>query len=162
MNRLIAVAVWVGAGSSIVTTPTMAFAFTCHPIPSWMAATQMRTAHHSPLQAQHDSHGDNPNDAIIDSTSWNNMVQAISKIGTTIAMTAFLWGSPAILAQQHQQLPWTTNGPTTPSMAITTILQQYGVANAKEMASGSGSRVNKDAESLLRYGLPINNKEVRV
>jgi len=35
------------------------------------------------------------------------------------------------------------------------------VANAKEMASGTGSRVNKDPESLLRYGLPINNKEVR-
>jgi hypothetical protein len=34
-------------------------------------------------------------------------------------------------------------------------------AMAKEMASGSGARVNKDAESLLRYGLPINNKEVR-
>lgn len=34
------------------------------------------------------------------------------------------------------------------------------VACAKEMASGSGSRVNKDPESLLRYGLPINNKEV--
>ena len=33
-------------------------------------------------------------------------------------------------------------------------------AQAKEMASGTGSRVNKDAESLLRYGLPINNKEV--
>eukprot|EP00804_Cyclotella_cryptica_P000888 CCRYP_001116-RA/>CCRYP_001116-RA protein AED:0.17 eAED:0.17 QI:0/0.66/0.5/1/1/0.75/4/189/364 len=29
------------------------------------------------------------------------------------------------------------------------------------MASGTGSRVNKDPESLLRYGLPINNKEVR-
>jgi len=35
------------------------------------------------------------------------------------------------------------------------------VANAKEMASGTGSRVNKDAESLLRYGLPIKNNEVR-
>ncbi|GKY93874.1 hypothetical protein MPSEU_000354300 [Mayamaea pseudoterrestris] len=34
-------------------------------------------------------------------------------------------------------------------------------AVAKEMASGSGSRVNKDAESLLRYGLPIKNKDVR-
>jgi len=32
---------------------------------------------------------------------------------------------------------------------------------AKEMASGTGSRVNKDPESLLRYGLPIQNKEVR-
>jgi len=34
-------------------------------------------------------------------------------------------------------------------------------AVAKEMASGTGSRVNKDPESLLRYGLPIKNKEVR-
>jgi hypothetical protein len=34
-------------------------------------------------------------------------------------------------------------------------------AVAKEMASGSGSRVNKDPESLLRLGLPIKNKEVR-
>jgi peptidylprolyl isomerase len=29
------------------------------------------------------------------------------------------------------------------------------VAQAREMSSGSGSRVNKDAYSLLRYGLPI-------
>jgi len=35
------------------------------------------------------------------------------------------------------------------------------IVHAKEMASGSGSRVNKDPESLLRYGLPIKNKEVR-
>ena len=33
----------------------------------------------------------------------------------------------------------------------------------KEMASASGSRVNKDAESLLRYGLPIpKDKEVSI
>ena len=37
---------------------------------------------------------------------------------------------------------------------------QQPVAVAKEMASASGSRVNKDADSLLRYGLPIKNKEV--
>lgn len=36
-----------------------------------------------------------------------------------------------------------------------------GSASASEMASASGSRVNKDPESLLRYGLPIDNKEVR-
>jgi len=34
-------------------------------------------------------------------------------------------------------------------------------ALAKELASGSGSRVNKDAESLLRYGLPGVTKEAR-
>jgi hypothetical protein len=38
---------------------------------------------------------------------------------------------------------------------------QPSAAVAKEMASGTGSRVNKDPESLLRLGLPINNKEVR-
>jgi hypothetical protein len=41
------------------------------------------------------------------------------------------------------------------------VVQTHRAAFAKEMASGSGSRVNKDAESLLRYGLPIQNKEVR-
>ena len=39
-------------------------------------------------------------------------------------------------------------------------IEMQNVAVAKEMASGSGSRVNKDADSLLRYGLPIKNKEV--
>ena len=38
--------------------------------------------------------------------------------------------------------------------------EMQSVAVAKEKASGSGSRVNKDADSLLRYGLPIKNKEV--
>lgn len=49
------------------------------------------------------------------------------------------------------------NGITTKQMN----LNNNFVVNAKEMASGTGSRVNKDPESLLRYGLPINNKEVR-
>jgi hypothetical protein len=77
----------------------------------------------------------------------NNNV--FGKACATAAMTAFLWGSPALLAEQavHHNLPL---------MDPTTM-----VANAKEMASGSGSRVNKDAESLLRLGLPIKNKEVR-
>jgi len=35
------------------------------------------------------------------------------------------------------------------------------VANAKELASGSGSKVNKDPNSLLRLGLPGQPKEVR-
>jgi hypothetical protein len=39
-------------------------------------------------------------------------------------------------------------------------LTSSSVAMAKEMASGTGSRVNKDPESLLRWGLPITNQEV--
>ena len=48
-----------------------------------------------------------------------------------------------------------------PSLPFAPI-EMRNVAVAKEMASGSGSRVNKDADSLLRYGLPIKNKEVRI
>ena len=36
-----------------------------------------------------------------------------------------------------------------------------GVAQAKELASGSGSRVNKDPESLLRLGLPSQPADLR-
>ncbi|GAX12201.1 hypothetical protein FisN_1Hh129 [Fistulifera solaris] len=61
----------------------------------------------------------------------------------TAGVAASLWSAPAFLDS-------TGVFPTTTS-----------TVTAKEMASGSGSRVNKDAESLLRYGLPINNKEVR-
>lgn len=41
------------------------------------------------------------------------------------------------------------------------VVQQTVVAGAKDKASATGSRVNKDADSLLRLGLPINSKEVR-
>jgi hypothetical protein len=58
-----------------------------------------------------------------------------------------LWAAPAattnVLPNHHY-----------PFLMVTSI------ASAKEMASASGSRVNKDAESLLQNGLPINNKEV--
>jgi len=61
-------------------------------------------------------------------------------LATSFLVTASLWSTPAITSTYFPQ-------------------QQ---AMAKEMASGSGARVNKDPESLLRYGLPINNKEVRM
>lgn len=63
-----------------------------------------------------------------------------------MALAAAIWAAPATIAG-----PMTTHFPSTSGL----------VASAKEMASGSGTRVNKDPESLLRYGLPINNKEVR-
>jgi len=40
-------------------------------------------------------------------------------------------------------------------------LTGVGIAHAKELSSGSGSRVNKDPLSLLRLGLPQQTKEVR-
>lgn len=66
-------------------------------------------------------------------------------------LTAALWAAPLANLQadlNFQNPAFVSNNPNF-------------VVQAKEMASGSGSRVNKDAESLLRYSLPINNKEVR-
>jgi hypothetical protein len=54
---------------------------------------------------------------------------------------------------------WCASIPLLPAMDHSNVNLNM-MANAKEMASGSGSRVNKDPESLLRYGLPIQNKEV--
>lgn len=70
----------------------------------------------------------------------------------TAAMSALLWGSPGMVAEQAttHQLPFGLNG----------VVEQHVVAGAKDKASATGSRVNKDAESLLRLGLPINSKEV--
>jgi len=68
-------------------------------------------------------------------------------------MSALLWGSPAMIAEQAttHQLPF----------GLSEVVEQTVVAGAKDKASATGSRVNKDAESLLRLGLPINSKEVR-
>jgi hypothetical protein len=65
-----------------------------------------------------------------------------TKTFVAAVFAASLWAAPA------SDLPFL--GPQSTSTVI-----------AKEMASGSGARVNKDPESLLRLGLPINNKEVR-
>ncbi len=69
----------------------------------------------------------------------------------TAAMSALLWGSPGMIAEQatSHQLPFGND-----------FVQEHVVAGAKDKASATGSRVNKDAESLLRLGLPINSKEV--
>lgn len=69
-----------------------------------------------------------------------------------MALAAALWAAPATMAG-----PLTLNYPSASGNNVIAS----SVASAKEMASGSGTRVNKDPESLLRYGLPINNKEVR-
>lgn len=82
------------------------------------------------------------NDA--ESNSWQNQ---IGKLLTTGLVTASLWAAPAVVQDAFQ-------GIGAPEIMTSSA------ANAKQMASASGSRVNKDPESLLRYGLPINSKEV--
>lgn len=63
-------------------------------------------------------------------------------MAAALVVGSTFWAAPAALAPYH------------------TVQNTVGVASAIEKASGSGARVNKDADSLLRYGLPINNKEV--
>lgn len=80
----------------------------------------------------------------------NPIETALKNTLSGAALATALWTAPATIAGHATHFPSFDNGVIASSMA-----------NAKEMASGTGSRVNKDAESLLRYGLPIDNKEVR-
>ena len=88
-----------------------------------------------------------------DSTANKNLGinEVMTQMGATAALSMALWGAPTALVSSsvsdHQSM-------------MPPMIEQVFAANAKEKASGSGSRVNKDAESLLRYGLPIQNKEV--
>jgi hypothetical protein len=108
--------------------------------------------------------------------------QVMPKSFATAVLAASVWCAPAMLASV--MVPTTTSTlatsltppPSSSSSLVmdatttTRTVQQYhsalsfgsGTAFAREMASGSGSRVNKDPESLLRYGLPISNPEVRL
>jgi len=75
----------------------------------------------------------------------------------SVGMMAFLlWISPAAMMNQMDHMNVNSG-----NMDNTFGIRNSVVVEAKEMASGSGSRVNKDPESLLRYGLPIKNKEAR-
>jgi peptidylprolyl isomerase len=67
------------------------------------------------------------------------MERTATKVLATTALITTLWSAPSVPFFHEHHPP---------------------AAAAKEMASGSGSRVNKDPESLLRYGLPIKNAEV--
>jgi len=74
-------------------------------------------------------------------------IDSVAKVFAVSILSAFLWSSPLITSQPHD--------------GHLRFGLDNNIAIAKEMASGSGSRVNKDPESLLRYGLPIDNQEVR-
>ena len=88
----------------------------------------------------------------------SDMVKSIRSIFTATSVLTVGWwlSSVAMTYLPPSSSSSYDNHFNNPIMAI----QQHVTVNAKEMASGSGSRVNKDPESLLRYGLPIQNKEV--
>lgn len=93
----------------------------------------------------------------VESSSTLTWTQIVSRnVGNslnTMALASVLWSAPAAMSGQILS----SNQPMSNNNVIVT-----SIASAKEMASGSGTRVNKDPESLLRYGLPIKNKDVRI
>lgn len=83
-------------------------------------------------------------------TTWFLPSDSVQRTMATLCVTASLWMAPAALV------------PVMPSSFTDYMYSPSScVVHAKEMASGTGSRVNKDPNSLLRLGLPISNKEVR-
>lgn len=86
----------------------------------------------------------------------NNVFKSIEENVKGAVAATFLagaiWASPAALV----------GGDVYSSNPFLNEVRSSVVADAKEMASGSGSRVNKDPESLLRLALPIpKDKEIR-
>jgi len=91
----------------------------------------------------------------------NIVVDTLEAVDATVkgamsgmALAAALWVAPATMAG-----PLSSTFPDYVANNNNNMISS-SIANAKEMASGSGTRVNKDPESLLRLGLPIKNKEV--
>jgi hypothetical protein len=126
-------------------------------VPSTVSSSQRINSSKPALNSQqlnHESDSVSPNQ--------NDIIQQqasllVKKMLATAAMTATVWAGPTMLADQA----WTMEQQLTQQSTLMERLAiQSNVANAREMASGTGSRVNKDPESLLRLGLPIQNKEV--
>ena len=107
-------------------------------------ATPTTTAALSPLS------GSNENGETENNKPFLSMMASMGQKAVLSGLVAATMWSTPLAGNNIPFLPQTTTSMADHSM----------VANAKEMASGSGSRVNKDPESLLRYGLPIKNKEV--
>ena len=81
-----------------------------------------------------------------------SLPEQMKNIMASTIVAAALWVSPPALFHN-------VNAPI--NNMIPDTIRTSVLADAKEMASGSGSRVNKDPESLLRLGLPIpKDKEV--
>lgn len=134
--------------STVMTTPTLAF------VPNVVTtntATNAMTFSHSRLLAHHNHHNDVKSSENNIKSNNNVFVNAMKQWTMAAMVATTIWASPAAMA------PFAATHAVFQDNAI---INTMGVASAKDKASGSGSRVNKDPESLLRYGLPIQNKEV--
>jgi len=129
----------------LLATLSRCAAFTPSVITPHRAATQTR------LNAQNDG-VDNSNQSM--SNHWRGIQDNVKSVIAATVLAGSLWASPSAVVS--------TIGSGDGSPMWLDGITSSVVANAKEMASGSGARVNKDPESLLRYGLPIpKDKEIR-
>jgi len=88
------------------------------------------------------------------SNHWRGIQDNVKSVIAATVLAGSLWASPSAVVS--------TIGSGDGSPMWLDGITSSVVADAKEMASGSGARVNKDPESLLRYGLPIpKDKEIR-
>ena len=84
------------------------------------------------------------------STALQANLKDVENFSKATLLAGAIWASPTLL-----------NNVNTDNTMLQDMTSMTRV-EAKEMASASGSRVNKDPESLLRLGLPIpKDKEVR-
>lgn len=84
------------------------------------------------------------------STALQANLKDVENLSKATLLAGAIWASPTLLNNVN-----TDNSFMQDMTSMTRV-------EAKEMASASGSRVNKDPESLLRLGLPIpKDKEVR-
>lgn len=160
----------IWAVAAIVTTPAIAFVTVTHTRVAWTAnvpstiGTTVKNQHHdaksvkraaSKLFAQKESSKSSgtPSDdtAAEAAVSLKTHFAAVKQWTMAALVASTIWASPAVMAPYYMMQQKDNEDNTIITM---------GVASAKDKASGSGSRVNKDPESLLRYGLPIQNKEV--
>jgi cyclophilin family peptidyl-prolyl cis-trans isomerase len=106
---------------------------------------------------------------------WLDTVEVESFSPLEILAISLLASTPAATARsaalEQRRLTATMNDELQPAgLGRRAVTSSAGVAalssllptsaHAKELSSGSGSRVNKDPESLLRYGLPMQPKEM--
>jgi hypothetical protein len=127
--------------SSTLLTTTLAFSVapfseTLRNQNQYKASRNILTRHASNVPEDETNNNNNKQNK----NEWQNVLQ---RMAVTTLVTATFWSGANIIPSQQYESFFTVPH-----------------AVAKEMASGSGSRVNKDPESLLRLGLPINNKEV--
>ena len=135
--------------STTTTTTTLAFSPSSNII-SINASSKTSSKTLLQLQPKHYNHNENVKKNQTSNIFSSLLHENVKNIMTTATMAAAIWVSPLMLI--HPDVGVTSNQ----------MIHNNFVADAKEMASGSGSRVNKDPESLLRYGLPIpKDKEVR-